>query len=204
MAEYEQFTEWMRLEPVTDKRKQYKRLLTEKLKDNLVVLNQSGTMQVLNLSGSEKKFGTCLICYRHSKKPGATTEQWAKIKIDYGLSITDATHHSNCVPLTQREIAFQEFDRQCRKLVKENGLNHVLAYEKVNFKFNLLFQARTFCFHYHYLTAGAEPILVDDSKEPPEKRRRIEPSQLPNYDLSQALEGFIGRANGIKAYNKKC
>lgn len=96
------------------------------------MLNQDGTKRLFLMNGRGKKSGRCEFCYEHSNKPDATIKQWAKIKIDYGLSITDATHHPDCTPLTQREIAFQEFDRQCRKLVKENGLDHILAYEKVS------------------------------------------------------------------------
>lgn len=100
------------------------------------MLKQNGLFRIFGGNGSERSttsYYCCYYCNQHSKKPGATTQQWTKVRIDDGaLSITDIEHHPDCTPLTQREIAFQEFDRQCRKLVKENGLDHILAYEKVN------------------------------------------------------------------------
>lgn len=109
----------------------YERLLTSKLNENLFVLNEDDDFRMFNIIGSSGKPGRCHSCYCHSKK---TTGSVAKIRLDSDeLSITETNHHTNCTPLSEREIAFQEFDRQCRKLIKENGLNHIKAYEKVDF-----------------------------------------------------------------------
>lgn len=89
-------------------------------------MNQAGNFRVFVSDGAGTnniKYYRCDICRAHSK---LTAGSVAKIRIDNGeLSFTQANHHPNCTPLSEREIAFQEFDRQCRKLVKENGLNHI-------------------------------------------------------------------------------
>jgi hypothetical protein len=92
------------------------------MSEDLIVVNQDGIFRQLNLNGIDAKFGRCDICYRHSKS--SDTKQWANIQINNGeLSITEADYHLSCTPLSERQIAFQGFDRQCRKLIKENGLN---------------------------------------------------------------------------------
>lgn len=42
-------------------------------------------------------------------------------------------------------------------------------------------------------------MLVEESEEPPEKRRRIERdlNWLPNYDLNRELDGSVKRESGI-------
>lgn len=52
----------------------------------------------------------------------------------------------------------------------------------------------TFAFHYHYSTTDEEPAS---------KRRRVEhdPNLLPNYDLTQPLEGFPNREHGVKDFS---
>jgi hypothetical protein len=53
------------------------------------------------MSGRDAQFGRCDICGGHSK---LTAGSIAKIRIDDDiLSLTKATHHPNCMPLTERE-----------------------------------------------------------------------------------------------------